>query len=172
MQEVEEDTRTYITHNKGAKWELIQAPTITSKGVPINCHIQEHCSLHLEIYSHISTLPPVYSTTSAVGIILATGNLGRRLTGPETNKNLYISRDGGSKWRSVKPGQWIYEIGDHGALIVVAKKNEPTTDLEFSLDEGLTWEKVKISDHPIFVHNIIIEPKSVSQQFLVHGVYE
>lgn len=46
---------------------------------------------------------------------------------------------------------------------MVAKKNEPTTTLEFSLDEGLTWEKVQISEKPIFVHNIIIEPKSVSQ---------
>ena len=65
----------------------------------------------------------MYSTESAVGIILATGNLGKRLTSEDSPKNLYISRDGGTKWRSVKPGQWIYEIGDHGALLVVAKKN-------------------------------------------------
>lgn len=94
--------------------------------------------------------------------MLATGNLGKRLTENESPKNLYISRDGGTKWRSVKPGQWIYEIGDHGSLIVVAKKNEPTEELEFSLDEGLTWHTVRISEKPILVHNIIIEPRSVS----------
>lgn len=94
---------------------------------------------------------------------MATGNLGKRLTGTESPKNLYISRDGGTKWRSVKPGSWIYEIGDHGSLIVVAKKNEPTTELEFSLDEGLMWHVVKISEKPIYVENIIIEPNSVSQ---------
>lgn len=39
MKEVEEDMRTYITHNKGAKWELIQSPLVTSKGAPINCYV-------------------------------------------------------------------------------------------------------------------------------------
>lgn len=104
MSKVREDMRTYITHNKGAKWELVQAPTLTSKGAPISCFVQDDCSLHLEIFSNINKLAPVYSVSSAVGIILATGNLGKRLTGTESAKNLYISRDGGTKWRSVKPG--------------------------------------------------------------------
>ena len=66
-------------------------------------------------------------------------------------------------WKSTKPGSYIYEIGDHGALIVIAKKNQPTTDIEFSWDEGLTWETLKISDKSMYIENIIIEPNSVSQ---------
>ena len=50
--EVQDNVRTYITHNKGAKWELLRAPTVTSKGSPIDCHTEDNCSLHLEIYSH------------------------------------------------------------------------------------------------------------------------
>jgi hypothetical protein len=96
--------------------------------------------------------------------------LGPRLSSDSQPKNLYLSRDGGNKWRSVRPGTWTYEIGDHGGLIVIAKKNEPTTELEFSVDEGLTWEIVKISEKEIYVSNILIEPKSVSLQFLVHGI--
>ncbi len=95
--------------------------------------------------------------------MLATGNLGRRLTSNDSPKNLYISRDGGLTWKSTKPGSYIYEIGDHGALIVIAKKNQPTTDIEFSWDEGLTWETLKISDKDMYIENIIIEPNSVSQ---------
>jgi len=102
--------------------------------------------------------------------VLATGNLGRRLTSNDSPKNLYISRDGGLTWKSTKPGSYIYEIGDHGALIVIAKKNQPTTDIEFSWDEGLTWETLKISEKSMFIENIIIEPNSVSQQFIVYGV--
>jgi len=94
--------------------------------------------------------------------VLATGNLGRRLTSNDSPKNLYISRDGGLTWKSTKPGSYIYEIGDHGALIVIAKKNQPTTDIEFSWDEGLTWETLKISDKSMYIENIIIEPNSVS----------
>lgn len=47
-------------------------------------------------------LSPVYSVDSAVGVVLGTGNLGKRLTDNDSAKNLYISRDGGLNWRSVK----------------------------------------------------------------------
>lgn len=72
--------------------------------------------------------------------------MGRRLTNNDEPKNLYISRDGGMNWRSVKPGVFIYEIGDHGSIIVIAAKNKPVKEVEFSWDEGLTWEKVQISE--------------------------
>lgn len=162
--------KTYITHNKGAKWELLRAPTVTSKGSPIDCHVEDNCSLHLEIYSHQGKLAPVYSTETAVGIVMGTGNLGSKLSSNDDPKNFYLSRDGGLTWRSVRPGSYIYEIGDHGAIIVIAKKNEPTTDIEFSWDEGLTWTSLTISDVPFYVENIIIEPNSISQQFILYGV--
>lgn len=74
-------------------------------------------------------------------------------------------------WRSVKPGVFIYEIGDHGSIIVIAAKNKAVKEVEFSWDEGLTWEKVQISEQALFVRNIIIEPNSKSQEFLVYGSY-
>lgn len=122
------------------------------------------------MYSHWGVFSPAYSTQTAIGIILATGNLGKKLTPEDGQKNLYISRDGGSRWRSVKPGNWIYEIGDHGAILVVAKKNEPTTEVEFSWDEGETWFVLKVTDEPIYVNNIVIDPNSLSLQFMVYGV--
>lgn len=95
--------------------------------------------------------------------MLAVGNLGSRITSNDSPKNLYISRDGGLTWRSVRPGKYIYEIGDHGALIVIAKKNTPTNSIEFSWDEGITWETLVISEKNLLIENIIIEPNSVSQ---------
>lgn len=95
--------------------------------------------------------------------MLGTGNLGKKLSSNDSPKNFYISRDGGLTWRSVKPGSYIYEIGDHGSIIVIAKKNEPTQEIEFSWDEGETWTSLKISNTPIMVENIIIEPNSISQ---------
>lgn len=121
QQEVFDNVRTYITHNKGAKWELIRAPTQTSKGSPIDCHVEDECSLHLEIYSQGPTLAPVYSTETSVGIVLGTGNLGKRLSNVNEPKNMYISRDGGLNWKSTKAGAHIYELGDHGSIIVAAK---------------------------------------------------
>jgi hypothetical protein len=63
--------RTYITHNKGGKWELIRAPII--KDVT-PCYVEDGCSLHLEIYSHNGELAPVYSSEKAIGLVMATGN--------------------------------------------------------------------------------------------------
>lgn len=35
--------------------------------------------------------------------------------------NTYLSRDGGLTWQEVMKGSYIYELGDHGGLIVMAK---------------------------------------------------
>lgn len=169
--EVQENVRTFITHNKGAKWDLLRAPSSTSKNNKIDCYIEDGCSLHLEIYSHMGKLAPVYSTEKAIGLVLGTGNLGKRLTDNNSYKNLYISRDGGLNWRSVRSGVYIYELGDHGALIVIAKKGVPTKSIEFSWDEGESWEKIEIAEEELMVENIIIEPNSISQQFMVYGSY-
>ena len=80
-----------------------------------------------------------------------------------------MSRDGGVTFTSTHTGNYIYDIGDHGALIVACKVGEPATEIEFTWDYGKTWKKVKISNKPINVKNIITEPRSTSQQFLVYG---
>lgn len=82
--EVQENVKTYITHNKGGKWELIKAPESSRSGKSIKCYVEDGCSLHLEIYSHMGELSPVYSTEKAVGIVLGTGNVGNRLTDNES----------------------------------------------------------------------------------------
>lgn len=81
-----------------------------------------------------------------------------------------MSRDGGLNWFEVKKGPWIYEYGDHGAIIVMAPMNHATKDIIFSWDEGKTWQTITIAKEPIEVTNIIIEPESTSQQFVVYGV--
>lgn len=112
------------------------------RGKKTACYIEDNCSLHLEIYSHMGELAPVYSSEKAVGIVLATGNIGYRLTENDSQKSLYLSRDGGLTWKTVRVGVHIYEIGDHGALIVIAQKNTPITHIEFTWDEGDSWDRL------------------------------
>ena len=66
--------RTYITHNKGGKWEMIKAPSEDSLGRKSNCYLEDGCSLHLQIYSSNGIYAPPYSQDSAVGLIVAVGN--------------------------------------------------------------------------------------------------
>ena len=75
---------------------------------------------------------------------------------------MYLSRDGGLNWSVIRQGVHIYEIGDHGALIVIAEKNAPVDSIEFSWDEGKSWDTLKINEHHFYVENIVIEPNSVS----------
>jgi hypothetical protein len=125
--EVDSNIKTYITHNKGGKWELISAPAVNSDGKKLNCYVDEGCSLHLQIYSHDGVFAPPYSQDSAVGLILAVGNLGERLDRQLTDRiSTYLSRDGGLNWSEIHKGPYIYEIGDHGGLIVLAKHGVPT----------------------------------------------
>merc|ERR1711959_318122 len=54
---------------------------------------------------------------------------------------------------------------------VMADDVNPTTDVEFSWDEGLSWETRRIASKPIMVDNVIIEPSSISTRFVVYGTY-
>ena len=103
---------------------------------------------------------------------MGTGNIGERLTDNDSQKSLFLSRDGGLNWRTIRTGVHIYEIGDHGALIVIAQKNVPTNQIEFSWDEGESWDHLVVSERHVFVENIVIEPNSISQQFMIYGTYE
>lgn len=51
MESFDNKIKTYITHNKGACWELIKAPSSDLKGKETKCFIEDGCSLHLNMYS-------------------------------------------------------------------------------------------------------------------------
>lgn len=61
VESLDTNIRTYITHNKGGKWDLIRAPEKDSDNNPIKCYLEDGCSLHLQIYSSDGIFPPPYS---------------------------------------------------------------------------------------------------------------
>lgn len=85
----------------------------------------------------------IYSSEEAPAVILGTGNVGIYLSKNENDLNTYLSRDGGHTWfevnyywiflklnyiniiinKKIKKKSHIYEIGDHGGLILTAKSN-------------------------------------------------
>jgi hypothetical protein len=68
---------------------------------------------------------------------MAVGNTGYELDRINTGYvNTYLSRDGGLNWQEVKKGSYIYEVGDHGGLIVMAKNHEPTKEVIYTYNEG------------------------------------
>jgi len=164
LDDYEDKIRTYITHNKGSTWELIRAPESDLRGKPNSCFIEDGCSLHLHMYSNNGhSFAPPYSQESAIGIVMAVGNIGKKLDfGKGARKGTFLSRDGGVSWTEIAKIPLIYEFGDHGGLLVAAPNLKSTTQIRYSWNEGKTWTKLKISEEPIIVDNIIIEPKSTS----------
>jgi hypothetical protein len=51
---------------------------------------------------------------------MGNGNVGNYLSNREDLINTYLSRDAGLTWYEVKKGIHLYEISDHGAVIVMA----------------------------------------------------
>ena len=77
ISDLENNVRSFITHNKGGKWEPIKAPAVDVNGKARKCYVEEGCSLHLHIYSSNGIFPPPYSQESAIGVIMAVGNVGK-----------------------------------------------------------------------------------------------
>jgi len=156
--------QTTITFNKGGNWKRLKAPLRDVDGKKYDCD-----SCYLNLHGVTGNFPTFYSVESAAGIIIGNGNVGEYLSHDEDDISSFLSRDGGLNWFEVKKGSHIYEIGDHGALIVIADDHNPTDTVYYTWDEGLTWQDLKISDEKIMVKNIIIEPLSTSQHFIIYG---
>jgi len=149
LSDYHENKKTYVTHNMGASWKLIDAPLKDVHGRTLHCYQSEGaCALHLHMYSNNDYgYAPPYSNKAAVGIVLAVGNTGNYL---DTKKGAavgtYLSRDGGYKWSQIAEVPLIYDISDHGALLVAAPNTQATTQIRYSWNEGKTWTKLKVSN--------------------------
>jgi hypothetical protein len=163
-----EHIESVITFNKGGDWNRINAPERDVEGRKYDCG--ENC--YLNLYGLSSEYPTYYSVESAAGLIISNGSVGKYLSTDNENVSTFLSRDGGSNWFEIRKGSHIYEIGDHGALIVIADDKNPSSEIFYSWDEGLTFESFKISEKKFLIRNIIIEPSSTSQHFIIYGYYE
>jgi len=72
---------------------------------------------------------PFYVRENSIGIIIGTGNVGSYLAYHPDEVNTYLSRDAGLTWAEVLKGSYIYEIGDHGAIIVFANNMKATNEI-------------------------------------------
>eukprot|EP00002_Diphylleia_rotans_P028760 TRINITY_DN580_c0_g1_i2.p1 TRINITY_DN580_c0_g1~~TRINITY_DN580_c0_g1_i2.p1 ORF type:complete len:717 (-),score=122.24 TRINITY_DN580_c0_g1_i2:679-2829(-) len=164
----EGELKTSITFDNGGRWSSLKAPAFDHEGKPIKCGVG--CGLHL--HGSIDAdrgFSPLYSVENAVGLVIASGNVGPYLYQHHDLTNTYLSRDGGLSWVQITNGSYIYEFGDHGALLVIAPNDKLTDSIKYSWNEGMSWKTYKFASSPIDVDNVIIEPLATSQRFIVYG---
>eukprot|EP00914_Ancora_sagittata_P014525 GHVO01028384.1.p1 GENE.GHVO01028384.1~~GHVO01028384.1.p1 ORF type:complete len:816 (-),score=140.45 GHVO01028384.1:141-2588(-) len=163
--------RTVMSFNKGGSWNFLTPPRVDSVGNPIRCNERE-CYLHLHGVTNYDKFAPFYSLENAVGLIIGTGNIGSHLKFDAALTNTYISRDGGLTWLEAHKGPYIYEMGDHGGLIVMADDLYATDKVVFSWNEGQSWYDFDLGKDLVNVENIVIEPNSSSVDFILYGTKE
>mmetsp|Transcript_124552 Transcript_124552/g.248482 ORF Transcript_124552/g.248482 Transcript_124552/m.248482 type:complete len:879 (+) Transcript_124552:80-2716(+) len=160
--------RTVISFDKGGAWSYLKPPKVDSLGKKYDC-ASDRCWLHLHGITNFQNYAPFYSTEQAVGLIMATGNVGPHLRFEADQTNTFLSRDGGLTWMEAHKGAFIYEFGDHGGLVIMADDVRKTKQVVFSWNEGVSWYDFEVSEYTLEVDNIVTEPNATSTKFVMYG---
>ena len=157
--------KSFITFDKGKNWEYLVAPLYDRKNKKIIC--DEICFLNLHLNSS-ENVTQLYSIDKMGGFVISQGNIGNFLDNKKENNYLFSTFDGGRTWQEIKKGEFIYELGDYGYIILLSKKNVKINELEYSLDKGKTFKKIKL-ENEIFIDNIIINDNNFGHFFIILG---
>ncbi|KAB8219052.1 vacuolar protein sorting/targeting protein 10 [Aspergillus novoparasiticus] len=168
---VSKKLKTMITHNDGAQWMLLPPPAKDADGKSFGCSVvagkgTDDCSLHLHGYTERKDERDTFASGSAIGLMMAVGNVGDHLAGGD-EADTFITNDGGISWKSVKKGKYMWEYGDSGSVIVIVPESKPTKTIHYSLDEGDTWEEFRFSDVEVRINDISTVPSDTSKNFLL-----
>ncbi|CAZ85060.1 unnamed protein product [Tuber melanosporum] len=169
--------RSMITHNDGATWDYILAPEKDADGKDhkiCDTSDKKKCSLNLHHYTDRVDPRDTFGSGSAVGLMMGIGNIGDVLTGYKDG-DTYLTRDGGVRWKQVKKGQYQWEYGDQGSIIVLVEDNVLTDRVHYSLDEGESWTEYTFagsSDEKMRVADISTLPSDTSRKFILWGTRE
>ncbi|KAI5646183.1 sortilin, neurotensin receptor 3, domain-containing protein [Phthorimaea operculella] len=173
-----------ITFNHGVTWSPINPPTEDENGKPLNCHIENSCSLHLcqkfsQLYP-VTSQPGVVtnknersasimSSKSAPGIIMATGVMGKSLKGIP---GVYMSRDAGLTWKRILKDYYFFNYGDHGGVLVAVKyfkSRGETRKILYSTNEGIEWNSYEFNDDDLRIYGLMTEPGENTTTFTMFG---
>jgi hypothetical protein len=163
--------RTMITHNDGGQWKYITPPEKDAEGKPYSCSENlEKCSLNLHHYTERTDPRHTFSSGSAIGLMLAIGNVGDELKG-YADGDTFMTTDGGHSWKEVKKGQHLWEFGDQGSIIVIVDRSKATDVVHYTLNEGKDWQEYKFGEK-LKITDISTVPADNSRKFLLWGYKE
>jgi hypothetical protein len=158
--------KTMITHNDGAEWDYLPPPKVDGDGKKYCSGSLDKCSLHIHGYTERRDKSHTYSSPSAIGLMLGTGNVGEYLD-KKSRGDTFISSDGGITWKFAQKGAYMWEFGDQGSIVVLVKENAPTKEFFYTLDEGDTWISHQFSETELRIDDITTVPSDNSRNFLL-----
>ncbi|KAI8847958.1 hypothetical protein BC829DRAFT_395110 [Chytridium lagenaria] len=133
--------KTFITFNDGDRWQSLSPPDHDVNGKSYNCDGNAHKN-------------DLFTSKSAVGLMVGVGNY--------TDGDVFLTRDAGRTWKEIAKEAHMIEIGDRGGVIVLVNDEEPTDEVKYTLDQGVTVRSIRVT-------NIISEPYGSTSSFVVFG---
>ncbi|KAF4628287.1 hypothetical protein G7Y89_g9863 [Cudoniella acicularis] len=159
--------KTMITHNDGAEWAYLPPPSLDADRKEFGCKGDlAKCSLNIHGYTERTDKSHTYSSSSAIGLMLATGNVGEYLS---KESDTFMTNDGGISWMQVKKGKYMWEYGDQGSIVVIVRDGSPTNLVYYSFDEGENWDEYKFSEKEVKIDDMTTVPSDNARNFLLWG---
>lgn len=159
--------KTMISHSDGGQWEYITPPQTDSHKKKYKCSGKSisSCSLNLHGFTEREDYRDTFYSESAVGVMVATGNVGPYLT-EKKDASTFLTTDGGFTWKEIKSEPYMWEFGDRGSILVLVKPGK-TNKVIFSLNNGKSWSEFKFNEEEINVVDIATVPSDNSRKFVV-----
>ncbi|EDO35926.1 predicted protein [Nematostella vectensis] len=147
--------RTMITFDKGGTWYPLRVPQDSQSSCVLpKCSL----NLHMQHSQHYYQIPGIVSSKTAVGLIIAQGELGTSFT---LNPNVFMSRDGGLTWKRVLYGSYDFVLLDHGGIIAAVPLRNNTKTVQYSCSEGNTWASLELAQG-LLAYGLVTEPGSTT----------
>lgn len=160
---------SYVSGNGGSTWKRLVAPDSTPS-----------IARNLVLTGILDTSPLIYSLSNTIGSafvtatsVLANSTLPLNYShGNRLSVNTYFTNDGGYSWKSIGEGYHVPEFAAKGAMWITAIREKPTDNVTFSLDDGLTWRNIKITNTSVRIMNIRVASDYNSKVVLIHAMRE
>ncbi|EFX03545.1 vacuolar protein sorting [Grosmannia clavigera kw1407] len=166
--------QTKISHNDGAEWAFMPPPEKDREGKAYGCRPKlgaseggdPACALHIHGYTEREDRRKTYSSAGAVGLMFGVGNVGDSL-GELATADTFMTTDAGLSWRQVLKGAWTWQFGDQGSIVVLVPRHGSTRTVQFTTDEGATWQEYQFSEDEVEVLDITTLRSGASRNFLL-----
>jgi Sortilin, neurotensin receptor 3,/Sortilin, neurotensin receptor 3, C-terminal len=99
--------------------------------------------------------------------MLGVGNVGESLA-PYKESDTFLTRDAGFTWEEVHKDAHMWEFGDSGSIIVIVNDEEPVDHVQYTLDEGKTWQEYNFGER-LRISSLMTIPEDNSRKFLLIG---
>lgn len=153
--------QTVISFDMGASWGLVAAPKgACAPGA-------QDCTLHLVMPP--ADFPGVYSPIDAVGLTISDGMVGQCLDLNAKSYGTYVTWDGGASFVTMSKEPLIYEVSNHGALVVGAQIKTLTNQFVYTSDMGTTFQTCMFTKASSVVVDNILTRSFNARNFVMHG---